>query len=98
MWAFRVRLERMSQTRYRELDVSKDPFDKIHNGQVLHYTRCDPNDPTGNTIAPYANWMRSVLPENMKRSRNDWETIVRPNFSNEDLLTEVGKIPRIIKG
>jgi len=39
MWAFRVILERMSQVQYKDLDQSTSIKDKIHNCQILHYTR-----------------------------------------------------------
>lgn len=94
MWAFRVRLERMSQTRFRELDRSRDPHDRIHNGQVLHYTRRDPD--TGE-VSPHADWVRSVLPEDPSLSRNAWERIVRPRFSNEELLREVELVVPTVK-
>jgi NAD+ kinase len=93
MWAFRVRLERMSQKRYHELDESKDPKDQIYNCQILHYTRRNPGT---NELAPYLNWFRSICPSDLRLSRNSWETIVRPKYSNEDLLAEVEKTPRLI--
>lgn len=95
MWAFRVRLERMTQARWRELDASKDPLDRIHNGQVLHYTRVDPV--TGEERPSYG-WMRSVCPTDLTRSRNDWEPIVRQKFSNEELLAAVESSSRMIAG
>jgi NAD+ kinase len=95
MWAFRVRLERMSQVRYQELDYSKDVLDKIHNCQVLHYTRHDPE--TGAT-ASYLNWMRSVCPWDPACSRNAWERIERLRYSNEELLKVVERTQRLIDG
>lgn len=93
MWAFRVRLERMLQSRFKELDSSKHPFDHIHNCQVLHYTRVNPE--TGE-ISPHMNWMRSVCPSDLSLSRNEWEKIERRKFNNDDLLAEVLKYPRLI--
>jgi len=92
MWGFRVRLERMSQRRYVELDLSDDPRDRIHNCQVLHYTRQDPS--TGETARAYG-WMRSVSPMDPSKSRNEWEPIVRRVYTNEDLLDEVELMPRL---
>lgn len=40
--------------------------------------------------------MRSILPPNMSLSRNTWFTIEKHLKSNEDLLKEVEKIPRIL--
>jgi NAD+ kinase len=95
MWAFRVRLERMAQHRYQELDYSRDPFDKIHNGQVLHYTR---RDPATGLLAPHLNWMRSVCPWDLTRSRNDWQVIERLRYSGEDLLAVVERTPPLLTG
>ena len=93
MWAFRVRLERMLQKRFQELDKSQHPFDRIHNGQVLHYTR---RNPANEEISPYLDWLRSVCPFNLELSKNHWEKIERRRFSNEDLLREVEQYPRYI--
>jgi NAD+ kinase len=95
MWAFRVRLERMSQHRYQELDYSQDPFDKIHNCQILHYTR---RDPATGTVTAYLNWLRSVCPWDLARSSNHWTTIQRPRYSNDDLLALVERTPPLITG
>ena len=86
MWCFRYLLERMSHTNIMELEHSKDPYDKIHNCQIIHYTRVNPI--TGE-IAPYLNWMRSVCPNDPSLSRNVWVEILRRKFSNADLLQEV---------
>jgi len=91
--AFRVRLERMSQRRYQELHHSSDPRDKMSNGQILHYTRRDPE--TGE-IAPYPNWLRSIVPWNISLGRLEWERIDRPVYSNAQLLEEVNKIPQLV--
>ena len=88
MWAFRVRLERLSEREYKRLDLSKDPHDRIHNCQILHYSR---RDPATELTYPYANWMRSVCPLNTTLSSNEWRQIVRQTFTNEELLARVGK-------
>lgn len=93
MWAFRLRIERMSERRYNELDASKHPFNHIHNCQLLHYTRCDPQ--TG-AVTPYVEWMRSVCPWDFAKSRNSWERIVRPRYSDDDLLRDAELTPRIL--
>ena len=60
MWAFRVRIERMSQEKFKELNLSDDPNDRIHNCQILHYTRRDPNE---HKLTEHANWMRMIRPQ-----------------------------------
>jgi broad specificity phosphatase PhoE len=83
MWCFRVRLERLTPFQYVELDSSKDPLDRIHNCQIIHYTR---QDPFTGQITPYYLWRRSVCPWCLSKSRNDWERIVRTTYSDDDLL------------
>ncbi len=95
MWGFRVALERLSPQRYAELDLSKSPFDRIHNCQILHYTREDPL--TQELVSSYR-WMRSIYPMDLSKSRNMWEEIVRPAYTNERLLELVSKTPRLISG
>ena len=59
MWAFRVRLERMSQQCFRELNLSEKKDERIYNCQIFHYTR---RDPETKKLMSHANWVRSVRP------------------------------------
>ncbi len=93
MLAIRVRLERMSQYRFRMLDDSKHPHHRIHNGQVIHYTRVNPE--TGE-VSPYLEWVRSVCPTDLALSSNVWERIQRPSYTNEQLIENAERIPRLI--
>ena len=95
MWAARFMLEGMTQDHWREVLLSADPHDKIHNGQVLHYTRCDPA--TGK-LSPRLQWVRSVCPWDPGRSDDRWRTIAPSGFSNEDLLAAVTAVPRLVNG
>ncbi len=83
MWSFRVAIERMPQHIFKDLHLSKDQQHRIHNCQVIHYSRRDPK--TGE-IAPYANWMRIVRPTNRPAEDFGWQEIKRPAYSNDDLL------------
>ncbi|MBI3633616.1 MAG: histidine phosphatase family protein [Candidatus Vogelbacteria bacterium] len=94
MWACRVLLERIPMETYHELDSSKEPFDRIHNCQVLEYTRINPF--TGEETDCYK-WMRSVCPSNLKLSRNEWVEIKRRKYSNKELLDEVNASQRFLK-
>lgn len=95
MWAFRMCIERMTDTQYNDLDASDAPWDRIHNGQIIQYTRVNP---TGDgALSPYVGWRRSVTPWDHDRSSGMWETITRPHFSNEELLAHVGQIPQIVR-
>ncbi|MBI4118214.1 MAG: histidine phosphatase family protein [Parcubacteria group bacterium] len=82
-WAIRVRIERISQQRFRDLHLSKDPDDRIKNCQVLHYTR---RNPFTGELAPRANWLRMVRPAENPVWDTGWQTIERPKYSNDDLL------------
>lgn len=91
MRAFRILLERLSQNHYNALRDTDNPLDRIHNCQVLHYTRQNPTN--AKDINPYLMWMRSVCPSDLRLSRNDWHPIARTRFTNEDLLREADSVP-----
>lgn len=93
MWAMRVRLERMLAKRFDELDVSGHPHDRIHNGQIIHYTR---RDPATGAMARRYDWMRSVCPWDESLSSNIWTRIERPVFTNRDLLAMADAEPRLV--
>ncbi|MDO8584986.1 MAG: histidine phosphatase family protein [bacterium] len=93
MWAMRVRLERMTLWDYRRLHESANPFDRIHNCQVLHYTRRNPG--TGE-LAPYLGWVRSVCTTDPSLSSNSWQEIHRPRFTNEELFAVAETTKRLI--
>jgi NAD+ kinase len=84
LWAVRFVMEGMTVKQYEDLERRNDPLDKINNCQVLEYTRIDPGNP--NHIDPTFKWMRSVCPWNLSLSRNEWKEIVKPRFTNEQLL------------
>jgi NAD+ kinase len=88
-----ILLEKINVVRYEEIRRIGKTLDKIHNCQVIIYSRKNPR--TGK-IGPYLDWKLSVCPWNLKLSRNKWQKIKRPVFSNEDLLAEVELTPRII--
>lgn len=83
MWAFRVLIERMSQERFKELHESQDTTHRIHNCQVLHYKRRNPE--TGE-LSKYADWVRSVRPTATPEWHSGWQRVVRPRYTNEELL------------
>jgi NAD+ kinase len=93
MWAFRVRLERLSQIKFHQLTKSDDPKDKIHNTTVLHYTRIHPK--TGE-VYPYFKFLRSVCPWKPEFSWDGWMEFDRPMYSNEELMESVSNVPRYV--
>lgn len=92
MWAFRLRFERLSQLTYREMEAASSPWERIHNAQVLWYTRRDPHS---GEIQPFFRWKRSVCPWDLTRSSNEWEEISRVEHTNESLTAHVNRVKRI---
>ncbi len=88
MWTYRVLLERMSQEVFRKTYLSKEPIDRIHNCQILHYTRRNPERPSDRP-EPYLQWMRTVRPTETPIWSSGWRKIERPTYTNEQLLEEV---------
>lgn len=95
MWAARFVVEGMTQEQWRELLLSDDPCDKIHNGQVLHYSR---RDPATGRCSDTLEWVRWACPWDRARSNEDWRRIESPSFSNEDLLASVAAVERLVAG
>lgn len=93
MEAFRVVLERMTHYDYAEWTNSDDPRERIHNGQVFHFTRRHPQ--TGE-VSDYPNWWRSISTSDLSLCDPRWREIRRPRFSNADLLSLVERTPRLI--
>lgn len=86
MRAFQVRLERMSQLRFRQLIFSKDPNDSIHNCQIIHYTR---RNPESGKLGRYAGWVRWLRPAATPPTTSGWKAIVRPRYDSSSLLAAV---------
>ncbi|MFA5853989.1 MAG: phosphoglycerate mutase family protein [Patescibacteria group bacterium] len=95
MWGFRVLVERLAQETFRDLYLSKDPANRIHNCQILHYTRADPDDPLAPST-PHVNWMRMVRPTTTPVWTTGWRKIERTRHSNEDLRRIVETHPRTL--
>jgi broad specificity phosphatase PhoE len=93
MWAFRLRLERLSLDEFNALDA--DPSERIRNCQVLHYSRLDPAA-RWEPASPYLDWVRAVSPYDSELG--DWRRIERRRLSNEDLKADVERVPRLISG
>lgn len=94
MRAFRVILERMPADVYHTVDSEDQPWFKIGNGQVVHYTRVDPFD--SKHVLPRMGWVRSVNPFEPGFAGHDWKEIVRKTYSNEDLLALANSSTRLI--
>jgi hypothetical protein len=93
MWAFMIRIERLTPPQFLKRSQSKAIADKIRNCQMIRYTRQNPND---QTLSPRADWARSVCPWDVRRSNLEWRKIERPRWTNADLLELVEASPRIV--
>ncbi|MBI5742236.1 MAG: phosphoglycerate mutase family protein [Candidatus Niyogibacteria bacterium] len=94
MLGFRIRIEKLSQTKFKEIYLSPKQEDRIKNCQILHYTR---RDPQSGAIARHIDWMRMVRPAVTPIWTTGWREIVRPRYTNDDLLNIVSEIPRAIR-
>lgn len=90
IWASRLVLDYMLNEDYQASE--NDKSQKIHNGQVVHYTRLDPK--TG-SIAPYLRWSRSVCPFRDGDVAGEWRESRRRELSNQELLAQAAAIPRL---
>lgn len=96
MWGFRIRLERMLQETFLQLDASKNPEHRIHNCTVIHYTRINPFEP-GHSPSKSLDWMRILCPSQPKLGLSgEWRKIHRPSHSNADLLDRVNRVSPLL--
>lgn len=86
MRAFQKLFEGFSLEEFMRLNNSESELDRIHNCQILQYSRVD--HVTGK-LHDYLVSKRSICPWDLKRSKNEWEYIVRQKLSNEDLFNMV---------
>lgn len=96
MLALDVRITRMSQERFRELVFPERNEDRIYNCQIVHYTRRDPFHPTRPPL-PYMGWKRWFRPTEKPVTTSGWQPIVRPRYSNAELLEIVNRTPAMVE-
>jgi broad specificity phosphatase PhoE len=91
MWGFMIRIERLTPQEFlRRTQVAAF---RIRNCQILHYTR---RNPVTGQVSDHADWVRSVCPWDIEGSDLNWRRIIRPRFSNQDLLRLVDESPRFV--
>lgn len=95
LWAARFILEGLTQERWRDMLLSDDPHDKIHNGQVLQYTR---RDPATGEVGPRLAWVRSVCPWDPARSHDRWARVEPRRLTNDELLASAERVERLVDG
>jgi NAD+ kinase len=93
MWAFIVRIERLTSAQYLERSQSRDLVHHIRNCQIVHYTRRDPDT---DSLCNRADWVRSICPWDTANSATLWRKIERPSFTNEQLMEAAEVAPRIM--
>jgi broad specificity phosphatase PhoE len=93
MKAFRVRLERLTQGMYAEIEEEArvNPRAKIDNCQILHYSR---RNPQSSVISGRLKWVRSINP--VREEVGEWREIRRPTFSNAELLAYAKSEPQLL--
>jgi broad specificity phosphatase PhoE len=91
MWGYMQLLERMAIQEWTKRHASKAW--RIHNCQILHYTR---KDPVSGVVSPHLDWVRSVCPWNEDLTDAGWRRIERPRYSDSQLAELVECYPRII--
>lgn len=92
--AFQVRLERMSQSKFRTLAASTKQSDRIYNCEVLHYSR---RENGSGKLARHVGWLNRIRPAGDPAWSSGWQAIKRITYSNDDLLKIVNRTPRMIK-
>lgn len=90
IWAARLALEYMFNEDWETMD--NDPAEKIHNCQVVHYSRLNP---TTGEPADYLKWMRSVNAGGGETGQGEWRESSRKVLSNDQLLQQVEQLPRL---
>jgi broad specificity phosphatase PhoE len=97
MLAIRVLLTRMGQEEFTRIHLSDAEEDKIFNCEVHWYTRTDPST---NCSQPHFTHLRRVRPalpaENIPIHDTGFVPIVRPTYSNNDLLRIADQFPNIL--
>lgn len=90
---FRLSLEKLTQRDYVEASTSKDPMKKLHNCQILWYSR---RNPETKRVEAELSYLRSIVPWDLSLSENKWNRIVKPTFTSEQLLARVADVPQLV--
>lgn len=104
----RFYLEQSNLQEWLKFKTTNDPKVRINNGQILHYTR---QDPQNGAIQPNLSWVKYVYPDHPNLPETEFSFI--PNqmtgpqfslsspkqttFTNQELLAEVNQYPHIFE-
>lgn len=95
MAGFRALLEGWTVEEYAVWDASDDPRDRIHNGQILWYSRFNPERPTERSDS--FRWLLSVWPFCPEQSYGTWQRLERrTRRTNEELRAVFERYPRLL--
>lgn len=93
MRAFQVCLERLTQSEFKDLILSQKDWDRIHNCQIVQYSRWDPSS---RGLWHHADWVRIIRPTDSPARQSEWRTITRHRRTNEELLEMVNRSPAML--
>lgn len=96
MWAFRMVLEYWSDEDFARYDA--DPVHKIHNCEVIHYTRTNPFDESVE-MAERLCWVRRARPVyeggRWMVEVDPWQQVDKPIMTNAELMASVNLVPSL---
>jgi NAD+ kinase len=72
---------------------SNDEATKIHNCQIIHFSR---RDPISGTIHEGVRWWRTVCPWDLSITDGSWQPILKRRFTNDELLKQASEYERLI--
>jgi len=78
---------------FREIILNQKGYG-VHNCEIMHYTR---RNPESGTIGDHANWMRRIRPNESPVWKTGWQKIERPKYSNAELLDIVAQSPAVLE-
>lgn len=97
MWAFRIRLEQMSQIRFKELYLAnrlRQDEVRIKNCQILHYMR---RYPASASLSRHYEHFQAIRPAEEQVIEFPVASIKRPRYSNEELHKIVGTFSQLLQ-
>lgn len=90
MKAFRILFQQMTPMEYKEMEFSKDPLKRIHNCQIDHYSRRNPE--TLKCDIARLGYLQIYRPSEGKDIAVPWRELPRKRFSSDELLLEANKL------
>lgn len=93
----RYNIERMLPETFEEME--SDPSQTMKNCTILHYSRCNPDDPAD--VCAKLNWRKIIYPTDIANSPygGQWVRLGdRPTYTGTDLLQQVERASRLVPG